>query len=158
MTDTLSKNQIENESIKLVSGSVMINELVIDLLDEIQTMASDEQQVAGIPTGFVDFDSLTSGLHPGQLMVLASRPSIGKSSLALNIAEHIGLKVGVPVVIHSLGLSAKQVCMRFMASNCRIDGMHLKNGQLRDDEWPRLTHGIEDVGIIFCIKRQIISS
>jgi replicative DNA helicase len=145
MTNT-SNNQTENKEIKPVPGSVMMHMLLPDFLDEIQEMADTAPTVSGIPTGFVDFDLLTSGIHPGQLIILASRPSIGKSSLAINIAEHVGLNVGVPVVIHSLGLSAKQVCMRMVASVCRIDGSHLKNGRLSDDEWLRLPLGIEEFG------------
>jgi replicative DNA helicase len=96
-----------------------------------------------VPTGFYDFDRMTSGMQAGDLIILAARPSMGKTSLAINIAEHVALHEGLPVAVFSMEMGASQLAVRIVGSIGRIDQGHLRTGKLTDDEWPRLTEAIE---------------
>ncbi|MFM8609202.1 MAG: replicative DNA helicase, partial [Burkholderiaceae bacterium] len=95
------------------------------------------------PTGFYDLDRMTSGLQAGDLIILAARPSMGKTALAINIAEHVALNEGLPVAVFSMEMGASQLAIRIVGSIGRIDQTHLRTGKLADDEWPRLTEAIE---------------
>jgi replicative DNA helicase len=106
-------------------------------------MADNPNDITGVPTGFYDLDRYTSGLQPGDLIVLAARPSMGKTSLAINIAEHVALHEGLPVAVFSMEMGASQLAVRIVGSIGRIDQTHLRTGRLTDDEWPRLTEAIE---------------
>ena len=97
-------------------------------------------------SGFYDLDRLTAGLQPGDLIVLAARPSMGKTALALNIAEHVAVKEGLPVVVFSMEMGASQLALRMVGSLGRIDQQHLRTGALRDDEWGRLSEAVEKLG------------
>ena len=117
--------------------------LVVTLLDRVQEMADNPNDVTGVPTGFYDLDRMTSGLQAGDLVVLAARPSMGKTALAINIAEHVALNEGLPVAVFSMEMGAAQLAVRVVGSIGRIDQSHLRTGKLSDDEWPRLTEAIE---------------
>jgi replicative DNA helicase len=112
-------------------------------LDRVQEMADNPNDVTGVPTGFYDLDRLTSGLQAGDLIVLAARPSMGKTAFAINIAEHVALNEGLPVAVFSMEMGAAQLAVRVVGSIGRIDQSHLRTGKLTDDEWPRLTEAIE---------------
>lgn len=111
-------------------------------IDQIDEMYRNDNSVIGLPTGFVDLDSLTAGLHPGDLVVLAGRPSMGKTSFALNISENVILRKKLPVAIFSGEMQSEQLGMRLTASLGRINLHKLRTGRLDDDDWPRLTHAI----------------
>jgi replicative DNA helicase len=117
--------------------------LVVSLLDRVQEMAENPNDVTGVPTGFYDLDRKTAGFQAGDLIVLAARPSMGKTALAINIAEHVALNEGLPVAVFSMEMGAAQLAVRVVGSIGRIDQSHLRTGQLTDDEWPRLTEAIE---------------
>lgn len=119
-------------------------DLVVDLLDLVCDMA-DSTGVPGLPTGFLNIDRITSGFDAGDLIVVASRPSIGKSTLAINIAEHVFSNEGLPVIIFSMESSSMEIMTRIIASMGRIRKRHLETGGLTDDEWPRLTESIERI-------------
>ncbi|MBP8102204.1 MAG: replicative DNA helicase, partial [Burkholderiaceae bacterium] len=93
--------------------------------------------------GFYDLDRMTSGLQAGDMVVLAARPSMGKTAFAINIAEHVALNEGLPVAVFSMEMGASQLAVRIVGSIGRIDQGHLRTGKLTDDEWPRLTEAIE---------------
>ena len=101
------------------------------------------QRVSGLSTGFTKFDEMTGGLHGGELLILAARPSMGKTALAINIAEHVALHEGLPVAVFSMEMGAAQLAVRIVGSIGRIDQSHLRTGKLSDEEWPRLTEAIE---------------
>ena len=124
-------------------GFQAMPQLVVSLLDRVQEMADNQNDITGVPTGFIDFDRMTSGLQPGDLIVLAARPSMGKTALAINIAEHVALNEGLPVAVFSMEMGASQLAVRIVGSIGRIDQGHLRTGKLTDDEWPRLTEAIE---------------
>ena len=117
--------------------------LVVTLLDRVQEMADNPNDVTGVPTGFYDLDRMTAGFQAGDLVVLAARPSMGKTALAINIAEHVALNEGLPVAVFSMEMGAAQLAVRVVGSIGRIDQSHLRTGKLTDDEWPRLTEAIE---------------
>jgi replicative DNA helicase len=122
--------------------------LVVNLLDRVQEMADNPNDVTGVRTGFYDFDRMTAGLQPGDLIVLAARPSMGKTALAINIAEHVALNEGLPVAVFSMEMGAAQLAVRVVGSIGRIDQGHLRTGRLTDEEWPRLIETIEKLRTI----------
>lgn len=137
-------NESEGEFTEKSDFNFMKN-LIVDTLDQIINMSEGNESCCGVPTGFLDLDLMSSGFLAGELIAIASRPSIGKSALAINIAEHVAIDEGLPVAIFSMELSAAQISARITASRGKIDARHIKNGNLTDDEWPRLTATIEEI-------------
>ena len=101
-----------------------------------------KEAVTGLATGFTDLDEMTSGLQPTDLIIVAARPSMGKSALAINMAEHAAIKSRKAVAIFSLEMSASQIAFRLISSLGRIDQQHLRNGDLAEEDWPRVTSAI----------------
>ncbi|HET8746202.1 MAG TPA: replicative DNA helicase [Ramlibacter sp.] len=134
---------IGEEGSRSKQGFQSMEGLVVQLLDRVQEMADNPNDITGVPTGFYDFDRMTSGMQAGDLIILAARPSMGKTSLAINIAEHVALNEGLPVAVFSMEMGAAQLAVRIVGSIGRIDQGHLRTGKLTDDEWPRLTEAIE---------------
>ena len=134
---------IGEEGSRMKQGFQSMNSLVVDLLDRVEEMSQNPNDITGVPTGFYDFDRMTSGLQPGDLIVLAARPSMGKTALAINIAENVAVQEGLPVAVFSMEMGASQLAIRIVGSIGRIDQGHLRTGKLSDDEWPRLTEAIE---------------
>ena len=124
-------------------GFQTMETLVVDLMDRVQEMADNPNDVTGVRTGFYDLDRMTAGLQAGDLVVLAARPSMGKTALAINIAEHVALNEVLPVAVFSMEMGAAQLAVRIVGSIGRIDQSHLRTGKLTDEEWPRLTEAIE---------------
>lgn len=134
---------IGEEGSRMKQGFQSMDTLVVQLLDRVQEMADNPNDVTGVPTGFIDLDRMTSGLQAGDLVVLAARPSMGKTAFAINIAEHVALNEGLPVAVFSMEMGAAQLAVRVVGSIGRINQGHLRTGKLTDDEWPRLTEAIE---------------
>jgi replicative DNA helicase len=134
---------IGEEGSRMKQGFQAMDTLVVQLLDRVQEMADNPNDITGVPTGFYDLDRMTSGMQAGDLIILAARPSMGKTSLAINIAEHVALHEGLPVAVFSMEMGASQLAVRIVGSIGRIDQTHLRTGRLTDDEWPRLTEAIE---------------
>jgi replicative DNA helicase len=134
---------IGEEGSRMKQGFQSMDTLVVELLDRVQEMADNPNEVTGVPTGFYDLDRMTSGLQAGDMVVLAARPSMGKTAFAINIAEHVALNEGLPVAVFSMEMGASQLAVRVVGSIGRIDQGHLRTGKLTDDEWPRLTEAIE---------------
>jgi replicative DNA helicase len=139
---------IGEEGARTKQGFQAMDTLVVDLLDRIQEMADNANDVTGVPTGFYDLDRMTSGFQAGDMIVLAARPSMGKTALAINIAEHVALNEGLPVAVFSMEMGAAQLAVRIVGSIGRIDQGHLRTGKLTDEEWPRLTEAIEKLRTI----------
>jgi replicative DNA helicase len=134
---------IGEEGSRMKQGFQAMPQLVVQLLDRVQEMADNPADITGVPTGFYDFDRMTSGMQAGDLIVLAARPSMGKTALAINIAEHVALEEGLPVAVFSMEMGASQLAIRIVGSIGRIDQGRLRTGKLTDEEWPRLTEAIE---------------
>ena len=134
---------IGEEGARTKQGFQAMETLVVKLMDRVQEMADNPNDVTGVPSGFYDLDRLTAGFQAGDLIVLAARPSMGKTALAINIAEHVALNEGLPVAVFSMEMGAAQLAVRVVGSIGGIDQSHLRTGKLTDDEWPRLTEAIE---------------
>jgi replicative DNA helicase len=119
-----------------------INELLSQAVDRIDTLYRSESPLTGVPTGFVDLDEKTSGLQSSDLIIIAGRPSMGKTSLAMNIAENAAVGHKVPVAIFSMEMPGTQLAMRMMASLGRINAHRVRTGKLDDEDWPRLTSAV----------------
>ncbi|MFZ9408470.1 MAG: replicative DNA helicase, partial [Burkholderiaceae bacterium] len=115
---------------------------VVERVDELYNR-ENPNDITGVPTGFTDLDRMTSGMQPGDLIIVAARPSVGKTALALNMAEHVAVDQGLPVAVFSMEMGATQLAMRLLCSVGRIDQQRLRTGRLNDDDWPRLTHAME---------------
>jgi replicative DNA helicase len=98
--------------------------------------------VTGMPSGFIDLDMKTAGMHPGDLLIVAGRPSMGKTSLALNIAEHVAIDQGAPVAVFSMEMGAEQLAMRVLCSVGKLDAQRVRTGRLTEDDWNRLTQAM----------------
>ncbi len=129
---------VSEESARKRQGFQKMDALGVSLLDRVKEMSANPNDVTGVPTGFADLDRMTSGLQPGDLIVLAARPSMGKTALAINIAEHVALNEGLPVAIFSMEMGASQLVVRIVGSLGRIDQNRLRTGKLQQDEWSRL--------------------
>lgn len=119
-----------------------LNALLSQAVDRIDQLFRSESPLTGVPTGFTDVDNLTSGLQAGDLVIIAGRPSMGKTSLAMNIAENAAVGHKIPVAIFSLEMPGSQLAMRMMASLGRINAHKVRTGKLDDDDWPRLTSAV----------------
>ena len=135
--------QIGEEGSRLKQGFQNMDQLAVILMDRVTQMADSPNDITGVPSGFVDFDKMTSGMQAGDLIVLAARPSMGKTALAINIAEHVALNEGLPVAVFSMEMGASQLAIRIVGSIGRIDQQRLRTGKLNQEEWPRLTEAIE---------------
>ena len=112
--------------------------LVAERIDELFSR-DNQSDVTGIPTGFSELDSMTSGLHGGDLVIVAGRPSMGKTAFSINIAENVALDTGLPVAIFSMEMGATQLAMRMIGSVGRLDQHKMRTGKLEDEDWEKLT-------------------
>jgi replicative DNA helicase len=119
-----------------------IKDLLVRAVDRIDMLFQLDNPITGLPTGFTDFDRMTAGLQSADLVVLAGRPSMGKTALATNIAEHVVIKSAKPVVMFSMEMPGEQLAMRMMSSLARIDQHKVRTGRLDDEDWPRLTSAV----------------
>ncbi|MEJ2179298.1 MAG: replicative DNA helicase [Gammaproteobacteria bacterium] len=119
-----------------------IKDLLVKAVDRIDTLFQQDNPITGVPTGFDDFDEMTSGLQPSDLVIVAGRPSMGKTTFAMNIAEHAAVKTQMPVAVFSMEMPGEQLAMRMLSSLGRIDQHRVRTGKLDDDDWPRLTHAV----------------
>jgi len=123
-------------------GYASIKDILVKVVDRIDTLFQQDDPITGVPTGFTDFDDMTSGLQSSDLVIIAGRPSMGKTTFAVNIAENAAIKKGLPVAIFSMEMPGEQLAMRMMSSLGRIDQHRLRTGKLDDDDWPRLTSAV----------------
>ncbi|MDH6111858.1 replicative DNA helicase [Kitasatospora sp. MAP12-15] len=114
-------------------------------LDEIEAIGSRQGQMSGVPTGFADLDALTNGLHPGQMIVIAARPAMGKSTLALDFSRACSITNGLPSVIFSLEMGRNEIAMRLLSAEARVALHHMRSGNMTDDDWTRVARRMPDV-------------
>jgi replicative DNA helicase len=134
--------QIAEQRSRGGSGFEPAKKLVTKALDRIETLFQQEDAITGISTGFSDLDDMTSGLQRSDLVIVAGRPSMGKTTFAMNIAENVALKTRLPVAVFSMEMPGEQLAMRMMASLGRVDQQRVRTGKLLEDEWPRLTSAV----------------
>jgi replicative DNA helicase len=132
--------QLAEERIR--AGFVGVKDLVRENFDRLEKIFTEGRRITGLATGYQQLDNLTSGLQPSELIVLAARPAMGKTSLALNIAENVALREGHPVAIFSLEMSKESLLLRLLASQARIDAHKFRTGHLSRDDWRRMTESL----------------
>ncbi|MBN8249447.1 MAG: replicative DNA helicase [Verrucomicrobia bacterium] len=120
-------------------ASKNIKDLVTSAITIIQDYHSKQGQLSGVPSGFADFDKMTHGLHGGEMVVIAGRPSMGKTSLAMNIAEHVAVNERLPVGVFSLEMTAESLIVRMLCSLARVNSRAVREGFLRERDFPRIT-------------------
>ena len=123
-------------------GFESIKSLLTKAVDRIETLFQKDEPITGLGTGFTDFDQMTSGLQPADLIIVAGRPSMGKTTFAMNVAENVAIQSQVPVAVFSMEMPGESLAMRMMSSLGRIDQHRVRTGKLEDDEWPRLTSAV----------------
>ncbi len=136
--------EIAEAGARTVSGFVPIQPILGQVVDRIQELYDRDSPagITGVPTGLTDLDEKTSGLQPSDMIVLAARPGMGKTSLALNIAENVAVEAGLPVAVFSMEMPGTQLATRFLSSVGRIDQHKIRTGKLTDEEWQRLTYAL----------------
>jgi len=136
--------QIAEAGAKVRQGFVKIDPLLTETIERIDMLYSRENKgdVIGAATGFVDLDRMTSGLQPGELIVIAGRPSMGKTALAMNIAEHVAVNDKKTVAVFSMEMSGPQLAMRMIGSVGRVDQHELRTGTFKEDDWTRLVDAV----------------
>lgn len=121
------------------------HDLVIQSMERLTAASEKGSEITGLPTGFVDLDKLTGGLRPGNLVVIAARPSMGKTAFALGIAEHVALQEEDTVAVFSLEMSDDEVLQRVLASSAMMDVSRLRSGRLSPEDWPRVTRAADSL-------------
>ena len=121
---------------------VPINKAMSEAFDVLQTRYANGGGVTGLPTGYTEFDEMTAGLQPTDLLILAARPAMGKTTFALNIAEYAAIKTKKAVAVFSMEMSASQLALRLISSNGRVNATRLRTGQLEDEDWSRVSGAI----------------
>jgi replicative DNA helicase len=124
------------------SDFVPVNKAMQEAFDVLQTRYANGGGITGLPTGYVEFDELTAGLQPTDLLILAARPSMGKTTLALNMAEYAAMKTKKTVAVFSMEMSASQLALRLISSVGRVNATRLRTGQLEDEDWSRVSSAI----------------
>ena len=119
-----------------------IQHLLPQVVESVEQRMQNASDVTGMPTGFTDLDKMTSGLQPSDLIIIAGRPSMGKTSLALNMAEHIAIEKKMPVAVFSMEMASMQLTTRLIGSVGRVDQHKMRTGQLDDDDWEKLTDSL----------------
>ena len=123
-------------------GPQSITQYLAEATDRIDKLYHTNEPIAGLSTGFTDFDEMTSGLQAGDLVIVAGRPSMGKTVFGVNIAEHAAIKSNKTALFFSLEMPGEQIAMRMLSSLGRIDQHRIRSGKLTDDDWPRLTSAV----------------
>ncbi len=119
-----------------------LRDIIKDAFETIEKLYEKKTHVTGVPTGFREIDTLTAGLQDSDLIIIAGRPSMGKTAFCLNIAEHAAIEAGLPVAVFSLEMSKEQLVQRMLASRARVDLQSLRRGSLKDADWGRLTTAV----------------
>jgi replicative DNA helicase len=124
---------------------VRLEQLLTETMDEIDLISSRGGVSTGVPTGFADLDGLTNGLHPGQMIIIAARPALGKSTLALDLARAASIKGGEASVIFSLEMSRTEITMRLLSAEAKVPLHHMRSGRMSDEDWARLARRMGEV-------------
>lgn len=132
--DIVQKQRVEN--------LYHIKDILFDTFEHIEELYNSEGGITGVPTGFPDLDEKTSGFQPSDLILIAARPSMGKTAFALNIAQNAAIRHNIPVAIFSLEMSKEQLVQRMLCAESNVDSHKLRTGRLDEDDWPRLARAM----------------
>ncbi|MBE5973743.1 replicative DNA helicase [Lacrimispora xylanisolvens] len=125
---------------------VPIRQVAMNVLEKIEEASKNQGTVTGVPTGFIDLDYKTSGLQPSDFVLIAARPSMGKTAFVLNLVDHIAVKKGLPAMVFSLEMSKEQLVNRMLAMESNVDSQKLRTGTLSDSDWDAVVEGIGVIG------------
>jgi replicative DNA helicase len=139
LLDEVERDVLQISQERVSGANASIKELVNRAITKIEEYHANQGMLTGLSTGFLDFDKMTTGLHEGEMIVVAARPSMGKTSLAMNIAEHVALELRVPVGVFSLEMTADQLVLRMLCSRSRVNLRNVRDGLLAERDFPKLT-------------------
>lgn len=139
MVDEAEKSIFEIAQARKTQGFESMARIVPKAFDRITRLADRKEHITGVATGYEELDRMTAGLQPSDLIILAGRPSMGKTALAMNMVQHAALIDKIPVAVFSLEMSMEQLALRMLCSVGRIDSQHIRTGRLHDNDWPKLT-------------------
>jgi replicative DNA helicase len=125
---------------QLKGGFTSLQSLMVDAIDQIENLSKSKGKISGVPTGYDDLNAITLGFQPSDLIIVAARPSMGKTSFCLNIAQNAALQYGIPVAIFSLEMSKEQLALRMLCSEARVSSQKLRSGDVDEDDWLRLAN------------------
>jgi replicative DNA helicase len=140
--ESTEKSIFEITQRKIRQGFVPLKEILDQVMDQFEANYDQANGTTGIPTGFVDLDTMTGGMQPSDLVILAARPSMGKTALALNLAQNMAFKGKVPTAVFSLEMSKESLVMRMLCSEAEIDSARLRSKNLQDHEWKKLARAL----------------
>jgi len=144
-------DQAEESVFKLVQSKngnrefASMQSIVVDVIGEIEEASRKSGKINGLPTGFIDLDHKLTGMHKGELILVAARPAMGKTALVLNIALHVVAKEKVPAAIFSLEMSKESLVTRLISMDAQVDAQNIRTGELSDDEWDRIIESTENI-------------
>jgi replicative DNA helicase len=139
LMDEVERDILKISEARVVGENDTIKELVKKAITTIEEYHQRQGMLTGVPTGFSDLDKMTSGLHPGEMVVIAARPSMGKTSLAMNIAEHVAIDQKIPVGVFSLEMTSESLVLRMLCSRSRVNLRNIRDGFLAERDFPKLT-------------------
>ncbi|MES0328330.1 MAG: replicative DNA helicase [Gammaproteobacteria bacterium] len=144
LLETAEKNvfAIAEQKVRGQTGVRAISQVLSKTVEQIDHLFETKGAVSGVATGFTDLDKMTTGFQPGDLVIVAGRPAMGKTTFAMNVAETAAISGGLPVVVFSMEMPGEQLAMRLISSLGRIDQHHIRTGELTDEDWPRITSSI----------------
>jgi replicative DNA helicase len=148
-TDILAASEKLIYDISMRKGGEMlqpIQPILIRTYEQIDRLVKNKGRIEGVPTGYRELDDLLTGLHPGELVLIAGRPSMGKTSFGMNIVENAAIRAGRKAAVFSLEMPAEQLAMRMMCTEARVDMQNVRRGALSDDEWLRLCDAMGTIG------------
>lgn len=125
---------------------VPIRQVALNVLEKIETASKNQGTVTGVPTGFIDLDYRTSGFQPSDFILIAARPSMGKTAFVLNVVDHVAVKKGLPCMVFSLEMSKEQLVNRLLAMESHVDSQNMRTGNLKDEDWTKLVEGADIIG------------
>ncbi|CAM8652623.1 DnaB Replicative DNA helicase [Burkholderiales bacterium] len=136
---------IGEEGARGSNSIVPFDQIIKKVVKQVDELARNPNpsDVTGVPSGFIDLDQKTAGMHAGDLIIVAGRPSMGKTSFALNIGEHVAVDQGLPIAVFSMEMGAEQLALRMLCSVGRIDAQRIRTGRLHEEDWDRMTHAVQ---------------
>ena len=138
--------EIAERGARARSGFSAIKDLLPTVVERLDALYRSGVAMTGVSTGFTDLDRMTSGMHPAEMIIVAGRPSMGKTSFAMNIVESVAIRARQPVAVFSMEMPAEQLALRMISSLGRVDAHRVRTGQLHDDDWPRVTSAVTLLG------------
>ena len=140
MVDYAEKTIFDISDRRTKTSFFTLKEVIKSSFEMIEHLYDKKEAITGIPSGFADLDELTTGFQPGDLIIIGGRPSMGKTALGLNIAQHVGVEVGEPAAVYSLEMSKEQLALRMLCSEAMVDSNSVRKGFIRKEDWHKLTN------------------